>query len=122
MIKVWHYSRLTDTEVKALNGPDGGWDSTPRFSRYADITGGLADLATTVKALLEGEYHAVAVVDGDKNDAFALTNHIEASWTENAGVTAIPGDHRSTSVGDILEDTETGAMYSVAAMGFDKIG
>ena len=124
MIKVYHYNSLTKSEEKAINGPNGGWDSTPRFARYADITSGHADLSVVFKALLEGEYHAVAVVETDERDiAFRLTNHIEDDWTENKqnGITVLPGSHRSTSVGDIMEETETGAMYVVAPMGFVKV-
>lgn len=127
-IKVYHYGSLTQTERDELNGPNGGWDSSPRFSRYADITGGFADTATVMKALLEGEYHAVAVVNGGKDSAFASTQHISESWMEVAknasihSVIVLPGDHRSTSVGDIMEDTETGELFIVASCGFEKLG
>lgn len=122
MKKVYHYNSLTKSEEKAINGPNGGWDSTPRFARYADITSGHADLSVIFKALIEGEYHAVAVVDTDERDvAFMRTNHIESDWRENDTVTALPGEHRSTSVGDIIEDTETGAMAIVAPMGFTEV-
>ena len=123
MIKVYHYASLTDAEADRLNGSDGGWDSEPRFSRYADINSGNADVATYVKALIEGEYRAVAVVNGTKSDAFRLTNHIESDWRENDGVTFIPGNEpRSTSIGDLFEDTDTGAFYIVARVGFTKFG
>ena len=124
MKKVYHYNSLTNAEAKELNGSNGGWDSNPRFARYADITSGHADLSVVFKALLEGEYHAVAVVETDNNDiAYQLTNHIDGDWTDNKqnGITALPGSHRSTSVGDIIEDTDTGAMYVVASMGFDRV-
>lgn len=46
----------------------------------------------------------VAEVDTDDlEEAFALTNHKEKSWTKNPQVQAEPGSHRSTSVGDVLE-------------------
>lgn len=123
MIKVYHYKKLTSGEAARLNGPDGGWDSEPRFSRYADITMGDADLSVIAKAMLEGEYACVAVVGtNDKEAAYALTNHIESDWTKNDNVVAIPGfdGYKSTSVGDIFE-MESGAMYIVANMGFKRI-
>jgi len=121
MIKVWHFKKLTRAEADRLNA-SSGWDSEPRFSRYADITMGDADLSVIAKAMLEGEYKAVAVVDtNDREVAYRLTNHIEENWTSNEGVTVYPGGHRSSSVGDIFEEVETGAMYVVANMGFKRI-
>jgi len=122
MIKVWHYKKLTRAEADRLNASEGGWGSEPRFSRYADITMGDADLSVIAKAMLEGEYSAIAVVESnDRDDAYRLTNHIECDWRENDGVVAIPGrEYRSTSVGDIFE-MEDGSMYIVANMGFKKI-
>ena len=48
----------------------------------------------------------VAMVDcDDKQKAFYLTNHIDSDWTKNPQVRWVEdGDHRSTSVGDLLVD------------------
>ena len=56
------------------------------------------------------------------NRNFALTNHIEESWTSGSNVVKmfIP-QARSTSVGDIIEDDETGDKYIVAGSGFRKL-
>jgi hypothetical protein len=126
MIKVYHYKPLTKAEADRLNGPSGGWDSEPRFARYADITaaGFGGNKNSIIKALLEGEYYAVAVVETDsKNLAFQLTNHVEDDWTANKqnGITVLPGSHRSTSNGDLMEDTETGDIFVVASFGFEKV-
>jgi len=124
MLKVHHFNSLTKAESKRLNSPEGGWDSEPRFSRYADITSGQAELSTILKALIEGEYHTVAVVETDNTElAYQLTNHIEDNWTENRqnGITILPGEHRSSSVGDIFEDTESGCFYIVGNIGFDQL-
>lgn len=100
MLKVYHLSGLNKAEVKRLNA--NGWDSEPRFARYADITSDGTPAQVAI-ALLEREYALVAIVASDDiNDGFRLTNHIEEDWRNNEGVIALPGEHRSTSVGDII--------------------
>jgi hypothetical protein len=121
MIQIFHFNSLTETERKQLNASENGWDSSPRFTRYANITM-QAKLPDVAIALLNREYHLVAVVDSDDlEDGFRYTNHIEADWAKQpaAIVTPLPGDHRSTSVGDVF--TRNGATYVVAGMGFDLL-
>lgn len=61
----------------------------------------------------------VAQVDTDDlEEAFALTNSIDHPWTENAQVRAEPGRHRSTSVGDVME--QDGDRFIVDTIGFRK--
>ena len=50
------------------------------------------------------DYTMVAVVEGeDVETAYRLTNHIDAPWWENEGVTLIGNpEHRSTSTGDVV--------------------
>ena len=81
------------------------WDTSRRFT-----------------ALLEREYNLVAVVDSaNLDDGFTLTNHIESDWQENDDVVALPGQHRSTPVGDlIVSDDEV--TYVVDKCGFNKLG
>ena len=118
MIQIFHYNRLTETERTRLNTSDTGWDSEPRFTRYANITM-QAKLPDVAIGLLNREYHCVAVVNSDDlEDGFRYTNHIETDWSKQpaAIVAPLPGDHRSTSVGDVF--TRNGATYVVAGMGF----
>ena len=78
-IKVLHLKALTKEERDRLNGSDGGWDSEPRFTRYADITS-MAKESAIREAIELGEYEQVAEVDThDKETAFRLTNHIEVT-------------------------------------------
>jgi hypothetical protein len=65
-------------------------------------------------------FSLVATVDtNDINHAFALTQHVEDSWTNNDRVNAEPGEHRSTSVGDVLVcDGET---YRCENVGWTKL-
>ena len=118
MIQIFHYNRHTETEVKRLNASEGGWDSEPRFARYANITMS-AQLPDVAIGLLNREYSCVAVVNSDDlEDGFRYTNHIEADWAKYPAdiVTPLPGEHRSTSVGDVF--TRNGATYVVAPCGF----
>lgn len=122
MLKVYHYARLTKTEIKQVNGPNGGWDCSPRLRRYSAVTMS-AKPEAVIDGLIEGEYHLVAVVDsGDLEDGFRFTNHIETDWAKQPAeiVTALPGDHRSTSVGDII--VRDGGTYIVAGCGFTLLG
>ncbi len=118
MLKIYHHSGLNKDEVKRLNA--NGWDSEPRFTRYADITSDGTPAQVAI-ALLEREYHLVAIVSSDhRNDGFSLTNHIDSDWRENDGVIALPGEHRSTSVGDII--VQDGVTSIVAKFGFTTLG
>ena len=129
-IKVYHLNSLTSEERNRLNGSDGGWDSEPRFSRYANITSGFSKkFALNVGfALSAGEYHEAAVVtvparrvgvSSELEYAFEVTNHIESDWAENDGVEALTEKRKSSSVGDVFE--RDGSFYIVAPMGFEKI-
>ncbi len=122
MLTVYHLKALTESERNRLNDPEtGGWDSSPRFSRYADVGMGRIEAART--AWNRGEYEAVAEVtteDDHKEAAFSLTQHITDSWTLNDNVKALTDRPRSTSVGDLVKD-ETGAFYIVSHIGFEPI-
>lgn len=119
-INVYHYRSLSKEEIKRLNGPDGGWDSEPRFREYADITGGFAKPETMLGAFFS-DYDLVAVVDSDDlEEAWALTNHIDHDWTDNEKVWALTKAVRSSSVGDIFV-VKGGGFYAVAGVGFKKL-
>jgi hypothetical protein len=119
-MKILHYKMLTKDERNRLNGSDGGWDSEPRFTRYADVTN-MAKESAIREALELGEYEEVAEVDThDKETAFRLTNHIESDWQLNDGVTAKTNKARSTSVGDLMIDDD-GDRWIVAPVGFKRL-
>lgn len=63
---------------------------------------------------------AVLTID-DIDEVFELTNHIDANWTENDGVEAPSSEVRSTSVGDIVIDYDTGAAFICASFGWKSI-
>jgi hypothetical protein len=120
-MEIYHLKRLTKEERDRLNRSEKGWSSEPKFSRYADITTGFRPslLPQVAVALLKGEYELVARIDSDDlEDAFRYTNHIETSWHKHPAhiVTPMPGDHRSTSVGDVV--CRNGRTYVVAPVGF----
>lgn len=123
-ITVNHLTDLTDAEMSRLNDPiNGGWDSEPRFSRHADIRMN-PSVARVVEALTEwDEYDIVADLEvPDLNAAFHASNHINSNWLENEEVTSCGVETaRSTSVGDILSDPDTGKFWLVMPLGFDDI-
>ncbi len=120
-MKVFHLNILdTKAARDELNGPNGGWSSQPRFTRYADITCS-GDKAQVALAWLVGEYTYVAHVDTfDLEDAWTKTQHLAAAWDQNDDVTAMRVGNRSTSVGDIIEDDD-GHLHLVANVGFRDI-
>ena len=64
-------------------------------------------------------YKMVAIVDTDDlNTAYEDTNTINIPWWDNATIIDAKPPCRSTSVGDILEDTDTGEFHIVASFGF----
>jgi hypothetical protein len=117
-----HIKRFSAEERAALNGPNGGWDSAPRFSRYADATMNPDDDA--IRAIWEaGEYEVIADLEvADLEDAYRASNSIEHNWTLNPEVTSYHGDgkERSTSVGDMVANPDTGEYFYVAPFGFEK--
>ena len=63
----------------------------------------------------------VAVVNADTlEDVYQCTNHINKPWNEHPNLTAIGMRFRSTSCGDVIEDTN-GHKHVVAANGFIEI-
>ena len=124
-ITVNHVTRLTEAERNRLNASDGGWDSEERFARYADITFN-GDVDAVISALVEwDEYEIVADLEvPDLNAAFHASNSINTPWLENEEVVSknenLDGA-RSTSVGDIFSDPDTGKYWLVANFGFDDI-
>lgn len=67
------------------------------------------------------DYKLVATVDAPTREmAFEMTNHVEKDWAKNDGVTAEPGLHRSSSVGDIMV-LSNGEIHKVAPIGWTLI-
>lgn len=80
-----------------------------------------SDYWTPAKQFVEKEFRAVAEVETtDLEEAFKLTNTIEAYWWENKGVKALVKETRSTSIGDVME--LVGEFFAVDRIGFKKIG
>jgi hypothetical protein len=67
-------------------------------------------------------YTHVADVEASLWQVFALTNHIDHSWTDNPEVvwhTAAPV--RSTSVGDVIASQESGQAWLVMPFGLQEL-
>jgi hypothetical protein len=66
-------------------------------------------------------YTHVANVECPKiSDVYRLTNHVDYAWWDNKWVECIKMG-RSTSVGDIVIDTESGDTFVCAPFGWEKI-
>ena len=67
------------------------------------------------------DYKPVALVNCDSVEkAFYYTNHIESEWWDHFTVTLIEKS-RSTSVGDIVENTKTCELFLCMSVGWKKI-
>lgn len=121
-ITVNHFKKLTRAEGDRLNA-SSGWDSEPRFTRYADITMS-AKIEAVIEALTEwDEYDIVADMEvADLDDAFVKSNSIDRSWLENSEVTFTEATKaRSSSVGDIFSDPDSGKYWLIENIGFTDI-
>jgi hypothetical protein len=84
------------------------------------------DFAEHQAAWKSGEYELVATIektpptDTEEDYAFFITNSIEDSWTENAGVKPVKKNLRSTSMGDVVKRSD-GTLLLCSAMGWQKI-
>ncbi len=74
-------------------------------------------------AVFPADFTAVAEVNTVwPHDAFELTNTIHFPWWHNTGVKLLTlPPSRSTSVGDIIEDMDGGALLLVKGFGFGKL-
>lgn len=68
-------------------------------------------------------YCHVATVAAPLERVFALTNHIDRSWTKNPEVIwyAAEGPLRSTSVGDVIMSVETGQAWLILPIGLQAL-
>lgn len=68
---------------------------------------------------LEGLFLAAIVDTDDPEQAYHLTQHVDADWYDHPAVTTVVRS-RSTSIGDVLE-TEDGRLLLVASFGFREL-
>ncbi len=68
-------------------------------------------------------YTHVADVEAPLKQVFALTNHINHSWTSNPQVVwhATAAPLRSTSVGDVIVSCESGQAWLVMPIGLQEL-
>ena len=127
-VRILHIT-LTRAERDRLNGPGGGWDSEPKFSRYADITCGHGDhwIATIREAIFAGDYTTVGAVLVDPGtdtsmceEAYLLTQSISAPWPSNPDTFPVNPICRSTSVGDVML-LPNGRLMAVAPIAFAPV-
>jgi hypothetical protein len=97
----------------------------PTFELYNDI-----NIAEHRQAWADGGYEKVATIEtvpvcfkGQEREeeyAFYITNSIEHTWVENEGVTPIGGEHRSTSIGDVVKKHD-GTLLICAPAGWQRL-
>jgi hypothetical protein len=68
----------------------------------------------------QGYNHVANVECPQMSDVFRYTNHIDTAWWTNKWVDCLVKS-RSTSVGDVIQDTESGDYFVCAPFGWDKI-
>jgi hypothetical protein len=92
------------------------WNSLPLGAPFGINEGNAASVD------FPASYTKVADVETDDvNAVFGLTNHIDAAWQTNPGVTPTVPTARSTSVGDVAVDNEDGTTFVCASMGWTAI-
>jgi hypothetical protein len=70
---------------------------------------------------LENYFHVATVHCSGLESAFYLTNHVSHDWTTNSEVIwRNPSQHRSTSVGDVIEDS-VGNQFRCKMAGWEQI-
>lgn len=80
---------------------------------HKDIPAFVGATPADLKAFPAGYTHVANVTTDAIYDVFRLTNHIDAPWDENPGVQkTVSRGVRSTSVGDVVVDTNTGTRYT----------
>ena len=92
------------------------------FGSWYEVDGQAGTRKDSDGPAFPAEYKAVAAVEADDiEEVFEKTNHIDYDWTENNGVVPIGSKHRSTSVGDVIQDSK-GRTLLCASSGWKEIG
>jgi hypothetical protein len=99
---------------------------SPHYFAVYHATNPLAMLTPEVSSWYEGRsgsYTHVADVVAPLEQVFALTNHIDHDWTSNLEVVwHAPGASlRSTSVGDVILDVESGQAWMIMPIGLQEL-
>lgn len=103
-----------------------GRSSRPEGMLKADLTMPLSDDTDLPSLYIQAEelnmIHPAGLVDVRSLDfVFETTNHITHNWTENPQVVWAAQNVRSTSVGDLVMNIETGEIFRCASFGWDAI-
>jgi hypothetical protein len=115
---------LTRDERERLNDPEtGGWESEPKFSRYASATCN-ADPVVIESAFRHGDYvHAATINQIDRpmnqDDAYFYVQNISEAWPTHEHVECHTDFPRSMMVGDLVEIDDE--FFACAPCGWTKI-
>lgn len=114
-IRVWHLDESTFPELISGEAPPDF------FAVKLGFRDPQAQAEAAARLFAKGHYKAVASVQGnDLETAFELTNHIDAPWSSNPGVTALTPNARSSSSGDLFELSD-GHWFVCASVGFTPV-
>ena len=116
-IQVWHldHSAIASGVQSSSSLPAGYYDAIVGFKDDGAQERACADL------FAQGGYKLVAsIVTAELETAWELSNSIDSSWTLNSGVEAAPGQHRSSSVGDLFEKAD-GSFHVASSIGFRPV-
>lgn len=120
MIKVYHLAANLERDTRlAITDPLlPDWKQAMADDTYEDKMTA-ARVAAALDGMAKGYYAQVATVTTESlEDAFRLTNTIDALWFEtNTDQVKALGRFRSSSIGDVFEDA-SGAFHVVDTFGF----
>ena len=112
---VVYHLRATEDQIKRINSS----------ATNSALSNAVVDATLNGKSddALEHDLYAPVAVVSAKNltEVFRDTNHIESDWTQNESVVKVDTPVRSTSVGDIVLNANSGTAWTCAPMGWDEI-
>lgn len=117
-----YQAQLTEAQRNELNGPNGGWDSKPEFTAYADIgMGTIGDRTADAIVKEAAEFglfvHASNITANDVTETFEIGN----IGPEEA-ITRFEGrDMYSVSVGNVMVDTDTNQAWMCDSFGWVEL-
>lgn len=114
--------QLTDDQRNELNGPNGGWDSKPEFSAYADMSMGSGEGRTADDVVLTAAEFGLFVHAGNifANDV-AQTFEIGNIGPEGL-IKRIDGRNMtSISVGNVVVDERSGEAWMCDTFGWAEL-
>lgn len=114
--------QLTEEQRKELNGPNGGWDSKPEFTAYADMGfGSMSHASADAKVREAAEFglfkHVGNIYARDVAETFEIGNvgpEEQIKRFKDRNMTSL-------SVGNVLVDPVTDEIWMVDNFGYTEL-